>query len=330
MRYPLIYLIFPASVFLVGGCAAFEPPSVEVTPDPRMTPAELRPDPDTTPGRVVEVKVPVTSPQLRPLVMGSFPATSTGLNAVVQAKAGATTQPSSDKFLNATQYYDYAPGLVYSVITSPGFVTALQLQTGEKLITASAGDTTRWVLEPVESGAGESRQTVLLVKPRRPFLQTNVVITTDQRVYTLDLTSTDQPVYHTLVAWNYPFGDVVAVRNRIAQQESQQQSVIAAGVNLAKVNFNYRILRQKHSDMPSWCPLRTFDDGTKTYIQFPPQILVTQAPPLFVLGAKGDAQIVNYRVKGDYYIVDRLLDRAQLRLGDAPQAVVEIQRAEVK
>jgi type IV secretory pathway VirB9-like protein len=39
---------------------------------------------------------------------------------------------------------------------------------------------------------------------------------------------------------------------------------------------------------------------------------------------------VNYRVVGDYYVVDRLFDKAELRLGEAPQTVVGIQRADVK
>jgi type IV secretion system protein VirB9 len=57
---------------------------------------------------------------------------------------------------------------------------------------------------------------------------------------------------------------------------------------------------------------------------------VTEAPPLFVLGKNGDAQLVNYRVKGDWYIVDRLFSKAELRLGQAPQMVIAIVRADSK
>jgi type IV secretion system protein VirB9 len=38
------------------------------------------------------------------------------------------------------------------------------------------------------------------------------------------------------------------------------------------------------------------------------------------------ADLVNYRVKGSYYIVDRLFDRAQLRFGETPQTIVEIDK----
>ena len=52
-------------------------------------------------------------------------------------------------------------------------------------------------------------------------------------------------------------------------------------------------------------------------------------PPLFVLGAEEDAQLVNYRVKSPYYIVDRLFTVAELRLGGKHAQVVRISRNDV-
>jgi type IV secretion system protein VirB9 len=257
-------------------------------------------------------------------------APKTGSAAIAAAQAGATTQPTSDGFLNAIQYYDYAPGIVYTAVTSPGYVTTISLRPGEKLITASAGDTVRWIVDSVQSGSGDTAQTLLLIKPRKAGLRTNLLISTDQRVYALDLSSTDSGIYHTMIAWNYPFGDVVMIRNQVAQQQAVAQSTVATGLNLSKANFNYIILRQKHTPTPAWCPIRAFDDGQKTFIQFPPKVTVTEAPPLFVTGRNGDAQLVNYRIKGDWYIVDRLFDKAELRLGQAPQTVIAIVRGETK
>jgi type IV secretion system protein VirB9 len=301
-------------------------------PDSRLTPAmRLLDDSDCAMPKIVEVKVPVPSPQLRPIGTDGGTKTSlTGAAAIASAKAGATTQPSADDFLNAIQYYDYAPGVVYTAVTSPGYVTTIALRPGEKLITAAAGDTTRWLVQSVESGSGQSEQTLLLVKPRKGGLQTNLLITTDQRVYTLDLTSTDSTTYHTMIAWNYPYGDLVMIRDQLAERQAVASATIASGMDLSKANFNYLILRQKHSSTPAWCPLRAFDDGQKTYILFPPKVTVTEAPPLFVLGRNGDAQLVNYRVKGDWYIVDRLFDKAELRIGQAPQTVVGIVRADAQ
>jgi len=47
---------------------------------------------------------------------------------------------------------------------------------------------------------------------------------------------------------------------------------------------------------------------------------------LFLVDAKGNASLVNYRVKGRFYVVDRLFDAAELRLGLKHQDVVRITR----
>src|SRR5580658_1858504 len=330
-RRPLLLCGLIIAALAAGGCESCETPTVPVMPDPRLKPAALIADGFGTVPKIVEVKVPVPSPQLRPLGVGSeSSATKTGAAAIAAAKAGATTQPTSDGFLNAIQYYEYAPGIVYTAVTSPGYVTTIALRPGEKLITAAAGDTTRWIVDSVQSGSGDSAQTLLLVKPRKAGLQTNLLITTDQRMYTLDLTSIGSGIYHTMIAWNYPFGDVVMIRNQVAAEQAVAQATVATGLDLSTANFNYLILRQPDTPTPAWCPFRAFDDGQKTYIQFPPKVTVTEAPPLFVLGRNGDAQLVNYRVRGDWYIVDRLFDKAELRIGQAPQTVVGIVRADAQ
>ncbi|WP_438270420.1 TrbG/VirB9 family P-type conjugative transfer protein [Sphingomonas pokkalii] len=45
-----------------------------------------------------------------------------------------------------------------------------------------------------------------------------------------------------------------------------------------------------------------------------------------MIGAAGDAELVNYRMRGRFYVVDRIFDRAELRLGTGKQQVVRIDR----
>ncbi|MGA8613887.1 MAG: TrbG/VirB9 family P-type conjugative transfer protein, partial [Xanthobacteraceae bacterium] len=52
-----------------------------------------------------------------------------------------------------------------------------------------------------------------------------------------------------------------------------------------------------------------------------PEMQSYEAPALFILEKK-DPLLVNYRVKHSLYIVDRLFDRAQLRVG--PKTAVDI------
>ena len=70
-------------------------------------------------------------------------------------------------------------------------------------------------------------------------------------------------------------------------------------------------------------------DGRQTFVEFPP-VPVGEAPPLFLVDGKGQAQLVNYRLQGRFYVVDRLFDAAELRLGLKHQDVVRIERASAK
>lgn len=73
-----------------------------------------------------------------------------------------------------------------------------------------------------------------------------------------------------------------------------------------------------------------FDDSRKVYIQFPTRLDQGEAPPLFVVGRDGKSQLVNYRMRGNYYVVDRLFALAELRLGDKDQDVVRIARNDLQ
>jgi type IV secretion system protein TrbG len=74
-------------------------------------------------------------------------------------------------------------------------------------------------------------------------------------------------------------------------------------------------------------PVRVFDDGQKTFIQISHDTQTREAPVLVVLGKDGKQEMVNYRVKGDMYIVDRLFDHAELVLGSGKKArKVKIER----
>lgn len=62
--------------------------------------------------------------------------------------------------------------------------------------------------------------------------------------------------------------------------------------------------------------IRSQFDGIKVYIESPSGIRQGEMPPLFIIGPGGDTELVNYRARQNYHIVDRLFGAAELRLGD--------------
>jgi type IV secretion system protein VirB9 len=244
------------------------------------------------------------------------------LRTVQAANSASRSGPISSAYINAALYYDFEPGRLYTVNTSPRFLTAITLRPGEKLISKAAGDTVRWVLGETVQGSGDSQQVIVFVKPVRGDLRTNIILTTDQRTYLLDAVSHDGDTYTSVIAWNYPQEQM---REAEAARAAATQSVVSE-TTVDHLNFGYSVKALNTRHPPRWQPLRVFDDGLKTYIQFPPDLASTDAPPLFLIGPKDQAQLVNYRLVGGYYIVDRLIDVAELRLGENPQDVVRITR----
>ena len=240
------------------------------------------------------------------------------LRAVAVANAAATLEPAAQAFVNAVQIYPFVEGSVYRVYAAPGEVTDIALQPGEVLGAVASGDTVRWVIGDTSSGSGETKRTHVLVKPFTAGLATNLVITTDRRSYLVALTSTSRTAMSAL-SWNYPQDALIALR-RAAVQEAATTPVVS-GLAVDNLHFDYHVT----GDQPTWRPLRAFDDGRQTFIEFPADLAVGEAPPLFILNGK-DAQLVNYRVQGRFYVVDRLFDAAELRLGVKHQEIVKISR----
>jgi type IV secretion system protein VirB9 len=235
------------------------------------------------------------------------------------ANRNATQEPQARAFVNAVQVYPFSDGVLYRLYATPERVTDIALQAGEAVISVAAGDTVRWTVGDTTSGTGAAKRVHILVKPFSAGLSTNLIITTDRRAYHVQLESTSATAMAAL-SWTYPQDELLALRRNQAAAEAA--APVASGLAVEQLSFGYRI----SGDDPPWRPLRAFDDGRQTFIEFPASIAVGEAPPLFVLGPKGEAELVNYRVSGRFYVVDRLFDAAELRLGAKKQAVVRITR----
>ena len=243
-----------------------------------------------------------------------------GLPAVASAQKAAIHEPATSGYVNAVQVYPFAEGMLYRLYTAPGRVSDIALEPGETLVSVAAGDTARWTVGDTTSGGGEARRTHLLVKPFAAGLSTNLVIATDRRVYHVQLTSTASTAM-TSIGWRYPHDELMALVGRNAAGAAER--LVSTGVAIENLDFAYAI----SGDRPAWRPLRAFDDGRQTWIEFPAAIASGEAPPLFVIGAKDEAELVNYRVAGRYYVVDRLFAAAELRLGQKKQQIVRITRS---
>ena len=316
--------LLACAVFAVSGCASHAKPAPEIALDPPPVEPVVRSIPSVQPVQPVATPTPLPLPgQLKPIIAeaAAKPYPTDARQRVRRANLAARVQPDRSGFINAMQVWPFSDGALYQVYSSPEEVTDITLQRGEKLISVSAGDTTRWVIGDTTSGSGADVQVHVLVKPMRPDLKTNLLIYTDRRSYHLEL-SAGPTTWLASASWDYPQDRLLALKGQSAEAEAR--APIADGVSVERLRFRYKIT----GDNPAWRPALAFDDGAKVYIQFPAGIAATEMPPLFVISDKGEAQLVNYRVRSPYYVVDGLFGAAELRLGERPQSVVRIERTD--
>lgn len=226
----------------------------------------------------------------------------------IDANGAARQRPDRSGFQSARYVYTYAPGALYELYANPNFVSTIMLEEGETLQDVAAGDTSRWQVSETTMDGVQGPRPILLIKPAAANLRTNIVLVTDRRTYLVEVVSHAGEAYSAQIAWCYP------------ESANDRPQVASA----AALNFDYRV-RTIRGARPAWAPIRVFDDGHRTWIEFDASTEAADLPPLFIITPEG-AELTNYRIDGRRYLIDRVFDAAELRLGVRAPVVVRIER----
>ena len=335
---PRRFLILAASGLLLSGCAVFRPApamsgitpmtaaiaAAEVVVDPpEAAPAVTNGAPALSASVVGTPYLSVTTPAaVEPLRTQAM----TGRSAIAAANRQASAPSRSDAFVGGVQVFAWAPGRVYEVWTAPLRVTTLTLGAGETIVSKAAGDTVRWQIGDTTSGTGPGQRSHVLLKPLERGLETNLVLTTNRRVYLLDLRSGSADGFNAAVAWDQAsLGDESMVEpSSDAVERGPVRVPDSIAMPVGALDARYRI--EPQGRRARWTPTSVFNDGRRTFITFDADLQIDEAPALFVIAPDGEAQMVNYRQAGGLFVVDRVFDRAELRLGDRRPQIVRLQR----
>jgi type IV secretion system protein VirB9 len=202
-----------------------------------------------------------------------------------------------------------------TIICAPSRVCEIELQAGE-MVTGPPliGDSIRWKTSPGITGEGATKTVHILVKPTSAGLDTNLAIATNKRMYRLRLVS-DAENYVSVVSFYYPEDEKELWDAAMGQQATGEREVIATMPSISADNLDFNFSVKVKSGKPTWVPRRVFTDGTRTYIQMPDSVSQGEAPVLMLKSPAGDDQIVNYRVRSGYYVVDQVVSEATLIAG---------------
>jgi type IV secretion system protein VirB9 len=217
-------------------------------------------------------------------------------------------QPSANGFINSMilSLLDGALYQVYAAIRHRHCAPARR--TAGRLRSVAAGDTVRWIIGDTESGTGAARQVHILVKPTRAELMTNLVINTDRRTYHMELRSTES-TYMASVSWQYPQDQLIALRRQNSAGRGRSRSPTASISPASTSATTCRATARRGGRCaPSTTAGRCSSSFRAASVRARCRRCSSSAP-------RATRRNWNYRVRGNYMIVDRLFAAAELRFG---------------
>jgi type IV secretion system protein VirB9 len=206
----------------------------------------------------------------------------------------------------------------------------VELEPGEVLVNEPlAGDQARWIIAHARTGPAGANALVV-VKPKACNVTTNLVLSTDRRIYDIDLDSppcsgytgtatNPKRAYERHIRFSYP-DDSIRTSKQVAAAiiADSAARVRDAATHASRLNREYAVVRARHGpfglfgeepiDFP-WVPTAIGDDGVHVFITLPPEARQHAAPVLYAVEADGSRTIVNYTMRDTVVVTDRTFRR---------------------
>jgi type IV secretion system protein VirB9 len=185
---------------------------------------------------------------------------------------------------------NYSPNEVHSYTGFYNYVASILFEEGEKVITIAIGDPTAWQITP------NSHR--LFIKPLQDNAETNALIITNRRVYHFALNAKEalglsdkNLVFETRFV--YP-------QVNFAYSSNDSGSSEIPDINEDHtLNYNYIL---SGNDLIK--PIRVFDDGRFTYLEFSNDNV--NLPAVFEVDEKGYESMINIRTVGRHMIIEKI------------------------
>lgn len=198
---------------------------------------------------------------------------------------------------------NYNPDDVFKYTGYYGFQAMVQLANDEEIVNISMGDTTAWQIVP----SGNH----FFIKPMEPDATTNMTLITSKRTYHFELYAEEasdirDPNMMFELRFLYPDGDEEDHIKTFATSTSAPDLT-----HPEKYNFNYSI-----SGNEEVAPIKIFDDGEFTYLQFRDKN--AELPAIFAVDEDLRESMVNYRLAADnnnMVIIEQVFQKLSVRHG---------------
>ena len=195
--------------------------------------------------------------------------------------------------------FSFTPNTTYKIITIYDNPSFIEFDTDETVATILNPKKTAWQFVP----SGNR----LFIKPEESNADTQITVMTNKRMYFFEMYAKEPDGnfdrdYSFFFKFKYPNDDETKTIRTYAKS-------ILPDVEQSpwKYNFNYTITGED-----SLYPVKIFDDGEFTYFEFP---RTSRMPAIFSVDSNGFESIVNFRIVGEYLIVEEVSGKFTLRNG---------------
>lgn len=187
-----------------------------------------------------------------------------------------------------------------------GYSTTIEFGANEVVENVAIGDSVAW--QVVRS---DSRPNLLFLKPMEANANTNMTVVTNQRIYSFELSAYKSSSQRNKnlsfrIRFTYPGEDAKELADFSAGIMSPSGDLID-GTRPDDWNFDYSF-----SGDTNLRPVRAFDDGRFTYLQF---AKIKTTPAIFLVDDEGNESLVNFTRQGKYMVIERLGRQFTLRDG---------------
>ncbi len=198
--------------------------------------------------------------------------------------------------------YVYNPNDVYRYVGHYLSQAYLEFEADEKVQTISMGDTTAWQTVVMDNK--------LFLKPIANYPETNMTVLTNKRTYHFELDAVevgsvinDDVLFY--VKFIYPETDDknIVIFNTVKNRDDMPDLS-----DLNKYNFNYEF-----SGSNRIAPIKVFDDGEFTYLEFEDKN--GELPAIFAVNSDGYERLVNFRIVDNYIVIEQVTSQLTLRNG---------------
>jgi len=238
--------------------------------------------------------------------------------ALRQAYVNKSDKPVQSGFVTFYAYRQYEEP---TIRCAPGHITEIVLANDEKVTAATVGDSVRWMLVPEQNkirvkacpqgcamGVGAAAaQPAVAAAPT--VYATNLIIDTDRRTYHVKLQA--GPLARAMESFAFWYPEDIAAAETARAEAMRKAATQTAANPPVHLNFNYRIT----GPSVPWKPVQAFDDGSHEYLLFTNTAALESDMPSLYVEQGSNQQLVNYQVRRNYYIVDRLYADAALTQG---------------